>query len=67
MTDDQKNELIRKLAFALDVALPYLSAEANRERHRPHDGALRPVTKQQRYKMAEKAVAEAFDLLGLER
>jgi hypothetical protein len=65
MTDT--NDLIRRLAYATEAALPHLKREADRERRDYDGGGLRPVTKQQRHAMAEKAVAEAFEMLGLER
>jgi hypothetical protein len=67
MSDTDLNDLIRRLAYATEAALPHLRREADRER-RDYDGSgLREITKQQRHQMAEKAVAEAFDLLGMER
>jgi len=60
-------DLIRRLAFAVDASLPYLDKQASAEKRREEGKPLRNVTCQQRAVMAHKAVAEAFDLLGLER
>lgn len=63
----EHRDLIRRLAFALDAALPYFRRAAERERRLEAGKALRSVTKQQRAEMAETAVAEAFALLEIER
>jgi len=61
------HDLIRRLSFALDAALPHLERAAERERREQAGNALRNVTKQQRAEMAKTAVAEAFALLGITR
>lgn len=64
---EEHRDLLRRLAFGLDAALPHLARDAQRERRDEEGKALRSVTKQQRYDMAAEAVGEAFALLGLER
>lgn len=67
MTEIDQRDLIRRLAFALDVALPHLDRAAMREARQAVDLPLRPVTCQYRAEMAHGAVIEAFELLGIER
>lgn len=62
-----RDELIRRLAYALDPCLDYLDRRARAEAREGVGKALRPVTEQQRAAMARKAVDEAFDMLGLPR
>ena len=61
------SDLIRRLAFALDASLDHLDRQAAAEKRREAGKSLRSITEQQRAEMAHKAVAEAFDVLGLER
>lgn len=64
-TTDELLDLVRRLAVVLDVALPHLTAQADRERLRQEGKALREVTAQRRAEAAQAAVREASDLLGL--
>lgn len=67
MTDHSPDphDLIRRLAYALDVALPELVRLANEERERYPGYGLREITHQKRLSMARGTLAEASDLLGV--
>jgi hypothetical protein len=58
-------DLIRRLAFALEVCLPYLDREAEKERCAEEGKSLRQITKQDRAKWARRNVAEAYRYLGM--
>ena len=63
---EARADLIRRLAYGLDAALPHLDAAAAKEKRAEEGKNLREITKQQSAEMARKAVNEAFDLLGLD-
>lgn len=61
----EREDLIRRLAYALDVAMPELVRQARSERESYLGHGLREITRQDRLAMARGALREASDLLGV--
>jgi len=62
----EHSDLIRRLAFTLESALPYLDRQAAVEKRTEEGKPLRNITMQQRAQVAREAVQEAYQLLGLD-
>jgi hypothetical protein len=66
MTEPEK-DLIHTLAAILDTCLDHLDAMATRESTRERYKPMRNITHKLLAEAAHKAVAEALELLGMER
>jgi hypothetical protein len=64
--DAQATELIRRLTFILEAALPSLDKLAEDEARREAGKAMRSITNKQRAAAAHRAVQDGYRVLGME-
>jgi hypothetical protein len=64
--DSQATELVRRLTFILEAALPSLDKLAEDEARREAGKGLRQITNKQRAAAAHRAVQDGYRALGME-